>query len=85
MSISHNKPVILTLGATGQLGKMVADQLLKEDSISLRVTSRKKEQLPTLKDLYNDAVFMDLDDPRTFDTPLKGVDRLFLLTGGVVA
>ena len=85
MISSRRKPVILVMGVTGQLGKIVADQLLKEDSISLRVTSRKKEQLPALKEKYGNAVFMDLDDPRTFDAALKDVDRLFLLTGYTVA
>ena len=42
MASSHSKPVILTLGVTGQLGKMVADHLVKEDSIALRVTSKKR-------------------------------------------
>jgi NAD(P)H dehydrogenase (quinone) len=85
MASSRSKPVILTLGVTGQLGKIVADHLLKDDSISLRVTSRKKEQLPKLKEHYSNPVYMDLDDPRTFEAALKDVDRLFLLTGYTVA
>jgi NAD(P)H dehydrogenase (quinone) len=85
MASSHKKPVVLTLGVTGQLGKIVADHLLKDDSVALRVTSRKKEQLSKLKEQYGDVVFMDLDDPRTFDAAVKDVDRLFLLTGYTVA
>jgi uncharacterized protein YbjT (DUF2867 family) len=81
MSHSKSKPVILVLGATGQLGKIVADHLLKNSEISLLVTSRKQEQLAKLKEQYGNAVFLDLDDPRTFATALKNVDRLFLLTG----
>jgi uncharacterized protein YbjT (DUF2867 family) len=84
MVATHEKPVILTLGVTGQLGKLVADHLRNEKSIKLRVTSRKKETLPELEKQYGNAVFMDLDDPRTFDTALKGVDSLFLLTGYTV-
>jgi len=84
MVSSRSKPVILSLGVTGQLGKIIADQLHKDDSISLRVTSRKKEQLPKLKEQYGNAVFMDLDDPRTFEAAFKDVDRLFLLTGYTV-
>lgn len=84
MISTNRKPVILTMGVTGQLGKIVADHLQKDKSISQRVTSRKKEQLPKLKENYGDAVFMDLDDPRTFEVALKGVDRLFLLTGYTV-
>jgi len=34
MTKTVQKPVILTLGVTGQLGKIVADHLLKDDSVS---------------------------------------------------
>jgi NAD(P)H dehydrogenase (quinone) len=85
MVLFPRKPVILTLGVTGQLGKIVADHLLKNDEISLLVTSRKNEQLPKLKEQYGNAVYMDLDDPRTFALALKNVDRLFLLTGYTVS
>ncbi|PJD94947.1 MAG: hypothetical protein CK425_10080 [Parachlamydia sp.] len=78
------KPVILLLGATGQLGKLIVDRLRKNDTISLRVTSRKTEQLPGLKKQYGDAVYLDLDDPRTFGDALKGVERVYLLTGYTV-
>lgn len=81
---SSNKPVILVLGATGQLGKLIVDRLQKNETISLAVTSRKPEQLPKLKEQYGQAVYLDLDDPRTFPEALKGVERLFLLTGYTV-
>lgn len=82
---SSDRPVVLTLGVTGQLGKIVADQILKEDSVSLRVTTRKKEQISALAQHYGQVVFMDLDDPSTFDEAFKGVERLFLITGYTVA
>lgn len=85
MESSHTKPVVLTLGVTGQIGKIVAEHLKKDKSVSLIVTSRKPEQLPDLKAKYGQAVFLDLDDPRRFENALKGVDRLFLLTGYSVA
>ena len=66
---SSNKPVILVLGATGQLGKLIVDRLRKNEAISLTVTSRKPEQLPKLKEQYGQAVYLDLDDPRTFTEP----------------
>lgn len=78
------KPVIMVLGATGQLGRLIADSLRTMDSISLTVTSRKSEQLPKLKERYGRAVYLDLSDPRTFSDALKGVERLFLLTGYTV-
>lgn len=81
MTSSNKKPVALVLGSTGQLGKLVSEQLLKDGKVALRVTSRKKEQLSGLKNHYGDAVFLDLDDPKSFAAALKDVDRLFLLTG----
>lgn len=76
--------VVLVLGVTGQLGSLVADQLRQDPSVKLRVTSRRKEDLPALKEKYGEAVYLDLDDPRTFPEALKNVERLFLLTGYTV-
>lgn len=75
------KPIILLLGVTGQIGHLLGDYLLRDKTISLRVTSRHKNQLADLKQQYGDAVFFDLDDPRTFAHALKGVQRAFMLTG----
>lgn len=74
--------LILVMGVTGQLGSLVAKSL---NGKSLRVTSRREEDLPRLKSDFGDSVFMDLDDPRTFSEALKGVDSLFMLTGYTVA
>jgi NAD(P)H dehydrogenase (quinone) len=79
-----SKPTVLVLGVTGQLGKLVAEKLHNNNAISLRVTSRKKGELQSLKEKYGEAVFLDLDDPRTFPEALKGVERLFLITGYTV-
>jgi uncharacterized protein YbjT (DUF2867 family) len=78
---SQSKPVVLVLGSTGQIGGLIADKLKNEKSISLKVSSRKMDQLPSLKQKYGDAVYLDLDDPRTIPDALKGVDYIFLLTG----
>lgn len=76
-----SKNIALILGVTGQVGKLVAEHLKKEKNVSLRVTSRKKSQLESLKSEYGDAIYLDLDDPRSFDAALVGVKSLFLLTG----
>lgn len=74
------KPTVLLIGATGQLGKLIANHLQSQESITLRVTSRKKSQLPELSQEYTEAVYLDLDNPQTFTEALQGVHRLFLLT-----
>ena len=70
---------VLVLGATGQLGSLLCEEL-KVRNVPFRVTGRKREQLISLKEKYGDAVFLDLDDPTTFGPALEGVDALFLLT-----
>lgn len=77
----NQKPTVLLLGPTGQIGTLIAENLRDDHSITLRVSTRKKDQLDHLNQLYGNAVYLDLDDPRTFPEALKGVDRLFLLTG----
>lgn len=84
MVSSTSKPAVLILGSTGQLGQIIAGHLRRDDTLSLTVTSRKLEQLPKLKEKYGHAVFLDLDDPRTFANALTGIERLFLLTGYTV-
>ncbi|HEY9777810.1 MAG TPA: NmrA family NAD(P)-binding protein [Planktothrix sp.] len=73
---------ILVMGVTGQLGKLVVDRL---KGSNIRVTTRRKDDVAKLKSECGDAVYMDLDDPTTFDAALKGVDSLFMLTGYTVA
>jgi len=77
----NNKPVILLLGVTGQLGKLIGDRLRTDESITLRVCARDDKKLSSLRSQFDQAVKLDLDDPRTFESALQGVDRVFLLTG----
>jgi NAD(P)H dehydrogenase (quinone) len=82
--MANQKPNVMTLGVTGQLGRLVAERLQKSDRVALTVTSRKRDQLPKLREKYGKAVYLDLDDPRTFPEALKGVERIFLITGYTV-
>lgn len=80
-----SKNTVLVMGVTGQLGKLVAASLKqKHPSVKIRVSSRRKDDLPQLQKEYGEAVFLDLDDPRTFPQALKDVDGIFLLTGYTV-
>ena len=80
-----NKPIVLVLGSTGQVGKLIVEALKQNNDVQVRVTSRRPEQVEELRQNREDAVYLDLDDPRTFSGALAGVDRLFLLTGYTVA
>ncbi len=80
MKISTN---LLVLGATGQVGKLVAKNL-KKNGANFSVGTRRKANLNELADQFGASRFIDLDDPRTFDEALKGVTGLFLLTAYTV-
>lgn len=66
MVTQNGKPEVLVLGATGQIGKLIAEHLKKNKTVLLTVTSRKPEQLQALSEEYGKAMCLDLDDPRTF-------------------
>ena len=67
---------VLVLGATGQVGKLVANNLKRKEANFL-VGSRRKASLGKLADQFGSSRFIDLDDPRTFDEALKKRHRHF--------
>ena len=79
------KPLILVLGATGQIGSLIIKKLSEENEVRLRITSRRQDEVLKMRQEGADAVFLDLDKPETLATALAGVDRVFLLTGYTVA
>src|SRR6201987_889819 len=80
MSNSSN---LLVLGATGQVGKLVAKNLEKKNA-DFSVGSRREANLEELANQFGASRFIDLDDPRTFDEALKSVTGIFLITGYTV-
>jgi NAD(P)H dehydrogenase (quinone) len=79
-----SKSTVLVMGVTGQVGKLVATSLCGYDSVNIRVTSRRKDELSQLQKEYGESVYLDLDEPRSFAEALKDVDSIFLLTGYTV-
>jgi uncharacterized protein YbjT (DUF2867 family) len=76
------KPRILILGSTGRIGKAVIAELEQTpESHQAVYASRNREQVGAWRLEGKDAVYLDLDDARTFPAALKGMDRLFLATG----
>src|SRR5580693_4766071 len=72
----------LILGSTGRTGKAVIAELKQTPGSHQAVhASRNREQVDAWRREGKDAVYLDLDDPRTFPEALRGVDRLFLATG----
>jgi uncharacterized protein YbjT (DUF2867 family) len=85
MNSISKKPTALVLGSTGQIGKMIVKELEQSADVQIRLSSRRLEELERLQREGKDAVYLDMDDPRTFALAMVGVDRLFLLTGYTVA
>jgi len=84
--INSDRPIILVLGSTGQTGRLVVEKLDRfPDAVQIRLCSRRREEVERLQSQGREAVFLDLDDPRTFGSALAGVDRIYLLTGYTVA
>src|SRR6267142_691693 len=74
---------LLVLGATGQVGQLVANNL-KRSEANFSVGTRRKANLAELADQFGASRFIDLDDPRTFDQALKAITGIFLITGYTV-
>jgi NAD(P)-dependent dehydrogenase (short-subunit alcohol dehydrogenase family) len=74
----NNKPKILVLGATGQVGKNVISHLITNDKVEVIAAARSPEKA---KDLGVPVVYLDLDKPESIAPALKGIDRAFLATG----
>jgi NAD(P)H dehydrogenase (quinone) len=84
--MESTKPRVLVLGSTGYTGKAVAAEL---DDASDRVEvvrgSRDPDTVERWRGEGRSAVWLDLDDARTFPAALDGIDRLFVMTGYTVA
>jgi NAD(P)H dehydrogenase (quinone) len=74
---------LLVLGATGQVGKLVADNL-KRRGARFSVGSRRKANVEGIADQFGAPRFIDLDDPRTFNEALKDITGIFLIGGYTV-
>lgn len=85
MKQENKIPRILILGATGVTGKAVIHKLgNRKETFSVVLASRKKEQVAKWQQEDKEAVYIDLNDSRTFAAALKGIDRIYLLTGYTV-
>jgi uncharacterized protein YbjT (DUF2867 family) len=72
----NNSSNMLVLGATGQVGKLVAKYLRRSEA-KFSVGSRRKVNLEEFADQFGSSRFIDLDDPRTFDEALKNITPVF--------
>jgi NAD(P)H dehydrogenase (quinone) len=78
------KPKALITGATGQVGSKTLDFLLPDKRIEIVAAVRSPQKAAAFTARGIATVILDLDDERTHLPALKGIDRLFVVTGYTV-
>ncbi|RYG65475.1 SDR family oxidoreductase [bacterium] len=77
--------MILVTGATGQLGRLVIDALLKElPAGEIIAAVRNPAKAADLADLGVQVRQADYDEPDTLDTALQGVEKVLLISSSEV-
>ena len=76
-----SRPCILVLGSSGSVGGAVLHDLNAYPDLEVVRTTRDARQARAWQAEGKRGVVLDLDDPRTFPAALRGVDRLFIMTG----
>lgn len=72
---------LLVTGATGKLGSLVVDALLKTKAATdLAVSVRSPEKAEALRSQGVDVRHGDFDQPETLEKTFAGVDRLLLIS-----
>lgn len=72
-------------GATGQLGRLVLDELLQRtDAANVVALARDPTALQAYDQLGVQVRQADYDDPASLKTALEGVDRVLLISGNAV-
>jgi NAD(P)H dehydrogenase (quinone) len=74
----HRDAMILITGATGNIGRRVAELLSKRGE-TLRLMGRRVESMPHLA--QSERVIADYANPDSLDKAFAGVDRAFIVSG----
>lgn len=73
---------VLILGASGRVGSHLVRELDRDQTgIDVRLATSRPEMADKWRAQGRDAVVLDLNRPEGFPEALKGIDRVFLLTG----
>lgn len=78
---SERRPRVLVLGATGVTGGALARLLDGDPTVDVVRAARSAPQVAAWQAEGKAAVVVDLNDARTFQGALAGIDRLFIMTG----
>lgn len=73
---------VLVLGASGRVGSHVVKELdAHHEGVTVRLATSRAAVAEQWRAEGREAVILDLDRPEGFAGALKGIDRVFLLTG----
>lgn len=73
---------VLVIGASGQVGSGIVQELDADSgNVAVRLSTSRPQTAQMWQAEGRDVVLLDLARPETFAVALKGVDRIFLLTG----
>src|SRR5690625_2529777 len=70
--------MILVTGATGQIGRLVIEELLNRD-VPVRAFVRREDGLSDLKNESLEVAIGTFEDRKSIEEAVKGVTRLFLI------
>jgi uncharacterized protein YbjT (DUF2867 family) len=79
-----DRPKILITGATGQVGSKTIEFLLSNKDIEIVAAVRSPEKAAPFTAKEIATVILDFDDESTHLPALKGIDRVFVVTGYTV-
>ncbi len=83
--MSHQQPRILVTGASGQLGRLVIDNLLKTaPAAQIAATVRSSKAAAELSARGMQAFVADYTKPETLGAAFAGVDRLLLISSSEI-
>jgi len=77
-------PRVLITGATGQVGGKTIDFLKEDKKIEIIAAVRTPDKAKPFARRDIDSVLFDFNDEKTHPAALKGIDRVFLVTGYTV-
>lgn len=84
---TRHQPAALILGASGSIGRPLLQELLanpNSEPLQVRAAVRSEDSARSLQELGVGTVYFDLNHYSTYAAALKGIERVFLLTGYTV-
>ncbi|KAI7331313.1 hypothetical protein KC315_g5194 [Hortaea werneckii] len=77
---------VLVIGASGRVGSQVVQELdADHEGVTVRLATSRPENAKRWRQEGREAVILDFENPETLPAALKGIDRVFMVTGYTAA